>query len=147
VEELWGRRVVLEETKNDWRFREYKSRRLLSLLRDEDCERGKVQVARPFKAAQPVQAPPSFNGRRAAIIAGLALFTLLAVQQSYGKFVAEESAAPARKIAVLADGIKSRTEVGPLKVGGDRWDHSDQVRPSKLRPLDADLKRIFASSP
>ena len=150
VEELWGRRVVLEETMNDWRFREYQSRRLLSLLHSEDCDRRypeKSPVARPFKAAQPVQASPVFSGRRAAIIAGLALFTLLAAQQSYGKFFVEGSSSPARKIAVISDGSKSRTDVRTLKAEGDRRNLADWAHPSKLRPLDADLKRIFASSP
>jgi hypothetical protein len=150
VEELWGRRVVLEATMNDWRFREYQSRRLLSLLHSEDDNRGvpqKSQVTRPFKAAPPVQALPIFSGRRAAIITGLALFTLLAAQQSYGKFFVEGSAPSARKIAVISDGSKSRTDVRMLKAEDDRRDHPDWAHPSKLRPLDADLKRIFASSP
>ena len=149
VEELWGRRVVLEATMNDWRFREYQSRRLLSLLHSEDCNRRapeKSPQSRPFKAVQPVQASRIFSGRRTAIIAGLAVFTSLAVEQSYGKFF-EGSVPPVRKIDLVADGIKSPTEARALKVERDRWNRPVEAHPSKLRPLDADLKRIFASSP
>jgi hypothetical protein len=150
VEELWGRRVVLEDTMNDWRSREYQSRRLLSLLRSEDCDRDtlqKVPVITPLKVAKPVQASPIFSGRRAAIIAGLAVFTSLAAQQSYGKFFTGGATPPAREIDISVDGIKSRTEARMLKDEGNLWNHPGQTHPSKLRPLDADLKKIFGSSP
>jgi hypothetical protein len=149
VEELWGRRVVLEETMNDWRFREYQSRRLLSLLHNDTCGRDtfkKSAVARPFQAAQPVPASHVISASRTAIIAALAVFTLLAVQQSYGKLFTEGSAPP-REIDVFADGIKPRTEARTLKVEWNRWNPPGQARPSKLRPLDSDLKRIFGSLP
>jgi hypothetical protein len=148
VEELWGRRVVLEETMNDWRFREYQSRRLLSLLHSDDYGRNTLKKSpevRPFQAAQPIQASQTISGRRTAIIAAVAVFTLLALQQSYGKFFAEGSV-PTRRIDAFADGIKSRKEARTFKVGENRWNPPNQARSSKLRPLDADLKRIFGSS-
>jgi hypothetical protein len=150
VEELWGRRVVLEDTMNDWRSREYQSRRLLSLLRSEDCDRGTLQevpAARSMKAAKPVQVSRRFSGHRAAIIAGLAIVISLAAQQSYGKFFMGAAAPHARKIDISADGIKSRTGARTPKTEGDLWNRPGQMRPSKLRPLDADLKKVFSSSP
>jgi hypothetical protein len=150
VEELWGRRVVLEDTMNDWRIREYQSRRLLSLLHSDACGRDtlrKSPVTRPLKVAKPVQASPIFSGRRAAIIAGLVVFTSLAAQQSYGKLFMAGGTPPARKIDISVDGIKSRTERQTPKAEGEFGNRPGQARPSKLRPLDADLKKIFGFSP
>jgi hypothetical protein len=45
VEELWGRRVVLEGSMNARRLREYESRQLLSRLRGEDWQQCSVPKA------------------------------------------------------------------------------------------------------
>ncbi len=146
VEELWGRRIVLEETRNDWRFREYQSRRLLSLLHNEvGSPPKKPLMAKPLKAAKPVRASYIFSGRRTAIIAGLAVFISLAMQQSYAKFFMGGSAV--RKIDISADGIKPRSEARTLKSETEIWNRPGQAHAAKFRPLDADLKKVFGFSP
>jgi hypothetical protein len=149
VEELWGRRIVLEESMNAWRFREYQSRRLLSLLHNDDGERSTIlkplTPSRP-KVAQPARNSGVFNLRRAAIIAGLALFTGLIAQQTYGKFFTRDFAPSASKSVPSPDGSKSRTEAQMSEVERKVWKGPSEQHASKLRPLDADLKRIFGSS-
>jgi hypothetical protein len=145
VEELWGRRVVLEETMNALRFREYQSRRLLSLLRSENYEQAKLPKSLPSSCANGIQsARPSaiFGAPRAAIIAALALFCLFAGQQAYARFFAATRFPEAHETSMSPGKIGSQIEARTPKLDENLLKHSA----SKLRPLDADLKRIFGSS-
>jgi hypothetical protein len=149
VEELWGRRIVLEESMNAWRFREYQSRRLLSLIRDEGGEKRIVRSAPApdrVKVRQPARHLNPINLRRVAVLTGLVLFTWLVAQQIGGKFSTLGFGAPALNTASRPASEKPRTEARMSKAEQELWKHSTQVRASKLRPLDADLKRIFGSS-
>jgi hypothetical protein len=147
VEELWGRRIVLEESKNAWRFREYQSRRLLCLLRGEETEGRAVarapSVSRP-KMAQPARNATVFSLRRSAVLAGIALFAGL-VAQADGKFSAWHGNANIAKTTMASDQSKARTQARPGS-GQESWYRPAEMHASKLRPLDADLKRIFGSS-
>jgi hypothetical protein len=147
VEELWGRRIVLEESKNAWRFREYQSRRLLCLLRGEETE-GRVTARAPLvsrpKMAQPARKATVFSLRRSAVLAGIALLAGL-MAQADGKFFAWHANANVAKTAMMSDQNKVRTQARPGS-GPETWNRPAELHASKLRPLDADLKRIFGSS-
>ena len=145
VEELWGRRIVLEEMMNAFRFREYQSRRLLSLLSSEDrAEIGEVRPTLPtqIKPARPPGASSILNVRHATLIAALALFSWLAGEQAYDKLVTTAISSGSHKSGPSLQVTKSSTEVRVLRRDESFLHHST----SKLRPLDADLKRIFGSS-
>jgi hypothetical protein len=149
VEELWGRRVVLEESMNAWRFREYQSRRLLRLLRDETSDVRPVRAAlatdRP-KTQQPARHLNVISLRRAAVLGGLVLFTWLVAQQAGGKLLAWGINSPTPNAVSYSNAGEPRTEARMSKAEQDLWKHPSEVHASKLRPLDADLKRIFGSS-
>jgi len=149
VEELWGRRVVLEETMNAWRFREYQSRRLLSLLHDQADEvrpiRNVPVSVRP-KAQQPARHLNIVSLRRAVVVCGLVLLTCLVAQQAAGKFLTWGHNPPALNVASSPNADKLQADVRVSKGEQELWKHSTEERTSKLRPLDADLKRIFGSS-
>lgn len=149
VEELWGRRVVLEDTMNAWRFREYQSRRLLCLIRDESGERPVVpNSAAPdrTKARQPARHLNLVNLRRAAVLGGLVLFTWFVTQQAGDKLLTRGLNPAGLNSASSPHAEKPRTEARISKGEQEIWKHPTEVRASKLRPLDADLKRIFGSS-
>lgn len=145
VEELWGRRIVLEEVMNAWRLREYQSRRLLALLRDEDCaQRTPVKSTMPTRVdkAKPPHLWPTFGVRRAAVIVGLTAFGLFVAQQCYDRLLAEASFPSAHQTGHASHGTSAQIEAQTSKLNDGFW-----KRPAaKLRPLDADLKRIFGSS-
>jgi hypothetical protein len=145
VEELWGRRIVLEEMMNESRFREFESRRLLSLLGSgHGAEIGALKSALPtrIKPVRPAPAPAIFKVRHAALIAALALFSWLAGQQAYDKFATTAIFPISHKSGSSFQKTKSSTEARPLRQDEIFLKHSA----SKQRPLDADLKRIFGSS-
>lgn len=149
VEELWGRRVVLEESMNAWRFREYQSRRLICLLHDEA---GDVRPARAApatdrpKTRQPAKHLNVISLRRAAVLGGLVLFTWLVAQQAGGKLLAWGLNSPMPSAVSASNTGPAGPEARMSKAEQDLWKHSSEVHASKLRPLDADLKRIFGSS-
>jgi len=149
VEELWGRRVVLEESMNAWRFREYQSRRLVCLLCDEAGDARPVRAAlatdRP-RTRQPAKHLNVISLRHAAILGGLVLFTWLVAEQAGGKLFASGLNSPTPIAVSASDADKPRIEVRTSKAEQDLWKHPSEVHASKLRPLDADLKRIFGSS-
>ena len=149
VEELWGRRVVLEESMNAWRFREYQSRRLFCLLRDEADDVRSVRAApatdRP-KTQQPAKRLNVISLRRAAVLGGLVLFTWLVAQQAGGKLLAWGLNSSTPNVVSVSNAGEPRTEARVSKAEQDLWKHPSEVHASKLRPLDADLKRIFGSS-
>jgi hypothetical protein len=149
VEELWGRRVVLEESMNAWRFREYKSRRLLCLLRDEADDVRPVRATpatdRP-RTRQPARHLNVISLRRAAILGGLVLFTWMLAQQAGGKLLAWGLNAPMPSAVSASNAGEPPTEARMSKAEQDLWKHPSAVHATKLRPLDADLKRIFGSS-
>jgi hypothetical protein len=149
VEELWGRRVVLEESMNAWRFREYQSRRLLSLLRDETDDVRPVRAAatsdRP-KTQQPARHLNVISLRRTAVLGGLVLFTWLLAQQAGGRLLAWGLNLPTQNAVSASNAGEPRTEARMSKAEQDLWKHPSEAHASKLRPLDADLKRIFGSS-
>jgi hypothetical protein len=149
VEELWGRRVVLEESMNAWRFREYQSRRLLCLLRDEADDGRPVRAAaatnRP-KTQQPARHLNVISLRRAAVLGGLVLLTGLVAQQAGGKLLAWGLNLPTQNAFSTSNAGEPRTEARISKAEQDLWKHPSEMHASKLRPLDADLKRIFGSS-
>src|ERR1700760_1654200 len=150
VEELWGRRIVLEETMNAWRLREYQSRRLLCLLRDDADE---VRVVRSVpladrpKTRQPARHLNLVSLRRTAVVCGLVLLTCLAAQQGVGKFLTWGHDQSALHVASSPNADKTQTDVRVTKDEQALWKHSTEERTSKLRPLDADLKKIFGSPP
>jgi|SRR5581483_7237979 len=144
VEELWGRRIVLEETMNAWRFREYQSRRLLSLLGSE--EGGPKPALRSAATTGIDQVRPSrspaFRLRHAAVIAVVAASAWFAGQQAYAKFLLPMVSSEVHQISPSAHEARSATEAARSKSDEVSW-----RRPGgKLRPLDADLKRIFGSA-
>lgn len=149
VEELWGRRVVLEETMNARRFREYQSCRLLSLLHDDADEvraiRNVPASDRP-KTRQPARHLNLVSLRRAAVVCGLVLLTCLVAQQAAGKLLTWGHSLPALNVASSLNADKPQADVRVSKGEDKLWKHSTEERTSKLRPLDADLKRIFGSS-
>jgi hypothetical protein len=150
VEELWGRRVVLEESMNAWRFREYQSRRLICMLCDE------TRGVRPLRAAPATDRPKTrqparhlnvISLRRTAVLGGLVLFTWLVAQQAGGKLLAWGLNLPVPSAVSASDTAGApRTEARMSKAEQELWKHAGDVHASKLRPLDADLKRIFGSS-
>jgi hypothetical protein len=149
VEELWGRRVVLEESMNAWRFREYQSRRLICLLHDDAGDVRPVRAApgidRP-KTRQPAKHLNVVSLRRVAFLGGLVVFTWLVAQQAGGKLSAWGLNSPMPSAVSASTTGAPRTEAQMSKAEQDLWKHPSEVHASKLRPLDADLKRIFGSS-
>ena len=149
VEELWGRRIVLEESWNAWRFREYQSRRLLCLLRDEPDDVRPVRAAPATyrsKTRQPAKHLNVISLRRAAVLGGLVLFTWFVAQQAGGKLLAWGLNLPMPTAVSASSSSGPQTEAQMSKAEQDLWKHPSEVRASKLRPLDADLKKIFGSS-
>ena len=154
VEELWGRRVVLEESMNTpWRSREYKSRRLFCLLRDEADDVRPVRAAPAIDRPKPQQPAKRLNVislRRAAVLAGLSRFApARGVQQAGGKLLAWG-------LNFVTPNAVSASNVGEPR---DRSAHLENRTvapgntPSEVHglskpgwPLDADLKKIFGSS-
>ena len=147
VEELWGRRIVLEDTKNAWRFREYQSRRFICLLRGEETEgravAGAPSVSRP-KVAPPARNATVFNLRQSAVIVGIALLAGL-MAQADGKFAIWHTKSSVAKTAMASNQSKARTQARSGIEQGS-WNRPAEIHASKLRPLDADLKKIFGSS-